>query len=132
MLSSHLDLYCRRLRWEEFFRLREEIRALGSGVSATRAFRRGILERLKLSGHGLEILARARSASVGDPLLIDDAREISEVMLARDMSMLAGRVDPDGTLLKKLKTTDPELWERWLGDGCHVLHGLRLWQLDRR
>jgi len=127
-LSVHVDLYARRLLSELAYRLREEQAAVDAGVSPVRASRRGILERLKLTGHGLEILARARFAGIGEDAFLAETGATVEAFLKVDMVFLDSEVDPDVTLLGKLRDTDPGAWERWVGDGCHALHGLRRWR----
>lgn len=130
-LSDHINLYGRRLLGEISYRLSEEQAAVDAGVSPMRASRRGILERLKLTGHGLEILARARFVRLGDDEFLAETAATVEAFLMVDLVILDSEVDPDATMLGKLRDTDPGAWERWLGDSCHALHGLRRWRAQK-
>lgn len=124
-VAGRIEVLIARLEAEEVFREREEARARAAGISATRATRHRVETTLKLHGHALETLSLAAEAL---PQLrseiegaIVKARARTEALLALRLQVL----DPQGTIVPRMRNEDPRLWELWFGDGAHALHGLR-------
>ncbi len=125
---ERLLLLCRRISWELQFRLAEEERALATGISPRRAARHSVLARMKLAGHGLDVLARARMVRLLDAeqaqLAAADCLEAATSVVQRFVE----EVDPQRVILTAAtERLDPHTWERTFGDGCHLLRGLELW-----
>lgn len=125
---DRLLLLVRRIPWELQFRVAEEQRAVAAGVSQRRAARHGVLARMKLAGHGLDVLGRSRAVGV---LTRQQAAKAAQSCLNASQQLIArflDEVDPQGLLLSdKTEALDPLTWERAFGDGCHLLRGLAVW-----
>ena len=125
---DRLLLLARRIPWELQFRVAQEQRAVSVGISPRRAARHAVLARMKLAGHGLDVLGRSRAVGV---LTLEQAakaaqscRNASKQIFARFLM----EVDPQGLLLSpQTEAVDPQTWERAFGDGCHLLRGLAVW-----
>ena len=125
---DRLLLLVRRIPWELQFRLEEEQRAVTAGISARRAARYAVLARMKLAGHGLDLLGRCRATGL---LSAEQASEAADSCLQaaqQVMKRYLEEVDPEGILLSpRTEKIDPLTWERAFGDGCHLLRGLAVW-----
>lgn len=123
-----LLLLTRRLPWELQFRLDEEQRALAVGASPRRAARHAVLARMKLAGHGLDLLGRCRALDLLSKKQVAEAAE-SCLAAARQVKIrMVEEVDPSGILLSgETQESDSGTWERAFGDGCHLLRGLVVW-----
>ncbi len=125
---DRLRLLARRIPWELQFRVAEEQRAVSAGVSPRRAARHAVLARMKLAGHGLDVLGRSRMVGV---LTREQAAEAAQSCLNASKQLIARfleEVDPHGQLLsQQTEAIDPLTWERAFGDGCHLLRGLAVW-----
>jgi len=125
---ERLLLLCRRISWELQFRLVEEERALATGVSPRRAARHSVLARMKLAGHGLDVLARARMVGLLDAAQAQRAAADCLEAATSVVERFVDEVDPQRVILTAdTERLDPHTWERTFGDGCHLLRGLELW-----
>ena len=125
---DRLRLLTRRIPWELQFRLAEEQTALAAGISPRRAARHAVLARMKMAGHGLDVLGRSRVVGV---LTREQAAEAAQSCQNASQQLIARfleEVDPHGLLLSpQTEAIDPLTWERAFGDGCHLLRGLAVW-----
>ncbi len=125
-IEASMALFLRRVKGEAAFRDAEKEEAIAAGVNRLLAEHNGMVQVLKLEGHALETLARARDAGIGDPVELRRAatgiRDDMETRLAAFRSVL-----DLGKLLPSVRAGDPGTWRKWFGDGCHALHGLSLW-----
>ena len=125
-LAQRVEVLIRRARAEYQFRELEYERAIAARVSKTRARRETSIAQLKLLGHALETLARARDASLLDAKRLEDEARWIRQRLLRSIQLAANELDLL-KLLPKLRKDVPLKWQRWFGDGCHALRGLQLW-----
>lgn len=124
-----LLLTTRRIPWELQFRLDEEQRALAAGISPRRAARHSVLARMKLAGHGLDLLGRCRAIDLLSAVQVEGAVSSSLAAASQIKTRMVDEVDPSGVLLSaQTEASDSETWERTFGDGCHLLRGLMIWQ----
>jgi hypothetical protein len=121
-------LLTQRIPWELQFRRAEEERAVAAGISARRAARHSVLARMKLVGHGLDVLGRCRIVGLLTPEQSQEVAATCLVAANQIMTRLVEDVDPTGLLLsRQTAITDPLVWERAFGDGCHLIRGLAVW-----
>lgn len=127
-LVDRLVLMTRRIPWELQFRLAEEQRAQAAGVSPRRAARHSVLARMKLAGHGLDVLGRARVAGLLSTAQAKNAATSCLTAAELIQVRFLDEVDPQGVLLSaQTEAIDSLTWERAFGDGCHLLRGLTVW-----
>lgn len=126
-LLARVDVFQHRLVAEDDFRRYERERATSHGISPVEALRESALLRLKLLGHGLETLARARASGIGDPRTLSATAAWTRARLLDLLDELAREIEL-GQLLARLRAVDLARWQLWFGDGCHALHGLGLWE----
>ncbi|MFQ5654244.1 MAG: hypothetical protein ACE5GW_05895 [Planctomycetota bacterium] len=125
-VRARVEVLIGRLEGEFRFRAREEERAIAAGISPIRARREGAQALLKLLGHGLENLARAHAAGLGDRARLTEAMERQRARLEEVFRAYLEELDPEGTIFPSLREGEPERWQRWFGDGCHALRGWSL------
>jgi hypothetical protein len=125
-VEARIVTFVRRLNGEANSRSGERRRGLEEKVDPRMVEHYYALDILKLLGHGLETLGRARDAGLGsEPALARAAREAiqrldaSQVGLQRTMAL--------GPFLASMRQKSPVTWRQWIGDGCHTLHGLGYW-----
>lgn len=129
-LKQRVVVFLRRLDREFEFRELESARAVSEGAEPTVARTMQHMFTLKLLGHGLEIAARARLASL--PFSDREKREVSgsvrraRARLGQLFVDLTTQLDPEDQLWVSLRTRKHPFWELWFGDSCHALRGLQL------
>lgn len=121
-----IKTFLKRLEAEYQFRIAEREHAVAQGVNSNEALRRSSVALLKLLGHGLETLAYARDNGIGDAEQLQKTALQTRTRLLGVLEELASKID-----LRKLfaaaRNQASNDWLLWFGDGCHALHGLRLW-----
>lgn len=124
--EARLATFLKRVEGEGNFRTAEKQKALAAGVDTATAEHQTALALLKLHGHALETLGRARDAGFGaKPALLAAAGDIRKKLEA---SQLGFQMKINlAALLPSLRAKNPSYWRLWLGDGCHALHGLEYW-----
>lgn len=126
-LLSVLQTFGQRLDAEYSFRVAERTRAVQSGVNPNSALLQTALSLLKLLGHALETLAYARDAGIGDPAKLEQQAHQTRARLLGVLEELTAKSDLR-QLFPGARKRAPKDWLLWFGDGCHALHGLRLWE----
>ncbi len=119
-------MFLKQIRAEYEFREQEYKRAVAAHVSPRKARTMTTIAELKLLGHALETMARARDAG-----LISKEELLPHAKWAREKLLLCIQLacqDLDlAKLLPKLRKVNPYRWQRYFGDGCHAIRGLNLW-----
>ena len=126
-VQARVDTFLTRLDAEARFRDRERQRAIDRGVARRSAYCQHAVAVLKLYGHGLETLARARDAGLEPAATLADAARQTRSRLARVLEELRAEATLEN-LLPELRKRDMSVWRLWFGDGCHALHGVSLWE----
>ena len=131
-VAARLATFQKRIVGESNFRKAEKQKAMAAGVEATLAEHQTALALLKLNGHALATLGRAREAGFGPATdLLAAARGAADRL---EQSQLAFQMRvPLAPYLVSIRTKSAANWRLWLGDGCHAMDGFGFWkELARR
>lgn len=125
-MKETLETFLRRIDGESAFRAAEKKRALDAGKAPLTVECRTALPLLKLYGHALETLHRAR----GTGLLPEADLQSKADDLVGKLRRLVEGIDELGDLgeiIDRVHERDISQWYLWYGDGCHAVRGLKLW-----
>ena len=126
-IDALLSKFEKRLRWDLSYRHLERDRAIRAGKSSRKADRNFGLAQIKVLGHGLEVLSRARRLYSEDSQVFSSS--MNQMLQELENLFLPGRYpgfDPVALLEQKVSIENPETWERAHGDLSHLIRGLRL------
>jgi hypothetical protein len=125
-ILTTIDLLPKRVVAETGFREREKAAAVSAKVAPLVAQHQCRLSLLKLNGHAMDTLGRARDAGLGEAAALRDAASWSRATLERTVGDFQAMADL-ARYLPAIRTGEPGTWRLWFGDTCHAIHGLSLW-----